>query len=136
MQKRLLFLSQWPLLALGVWSACPKKSNQAWFSSSCHALKEAVNTLDTGNHHTGRLRQLQGELGSIPPVISNKGLLAGERREVPPPPTSLSSAVGLRYLLLCLLFLDEMGVGQLELPVEAPIFIRRPSAPVLPATVS
>ena len=32
-EEAALFLSQWsPLSVAGVWSACPKRSKQAWFS--------------------------------------------------------------------------------------------------------
>ena len=32
-EEAAVFLNQWPPLSVaGVWSACPKRSNQAWFS--------------------------------------------------------------------------------------------------------
>ena len=98
-EEAAVFLNQWPPLSgSGVWSACPKKSNQDWFSGNCHALKDVLNSLSIRSHHTGRLRQLQGELWSILPVISNKAPGAGRVQRSGEggtwPPTSLSSAGG------------------------------------------
>lgn len=92
-EEAAVFLNQWPPLSVsGVWSACPKKSNQDWFSGNCHALKDVLNSLSICNHHTGRLRQLQGELWSILPVKPPGWQRSGEGGTWPP--TSLCSAGG------------------------------------------
>lgn len=117
-----MFLSPWPRRPALVWSAF---------------LRELMKPGSRDARSGGGIRDpLRGQSlrGSHLPVISNKGpWLAGDQGGGRP---HLCLQRGPRYLLLRLLLLDEMGVGELELPVQAAVFIRGPSAPLLAAAVS